>query len=587
MSIFKKLAWYFRLEWRRYLVGVIGLLLTAIIAIVPPRIIGNMVDSIHGRTMTGSLLAFDLALVTGAAVAQYVTRYMWRNAIWGGAARLEQLLRDRLFQHFMRMDRTFYQRYRTGDLMAHATNDLEAVQRVAGGGILQFADAIITGGTTLIAMMALINWRLTLLAIIPFPFLAGVSWFLGQKIHRAFGKSQAAFSRLNNKAQESISGIKVIKALGQDQEDIADYNRQIAQTIQINRHVNHLDSLFDPGITLIISISYVATIVLGGTFVMQGTITIGNLVSFISYLAMMVWPMFAVGMLFNTMERGNASYDRVMELLNQQSKVIDKTDGLTTRPQGALNYHVTQFNYPDDEQTSLHDINFDLAAGHTLGIVGRVGAGKSSIMKLILREFDDYQGEIRFGGHPIKDYALDSYLPAIGYVPQESFLFSDSILENIRFARPQATEAQVVAAAKKSDLAHQIAQLPAGYATQVGEDGISLSGGQRQRLAIARALLINPELLILDDALSAVDAETETEILTNLRQERANKTTIIAAHRLSSVMNADEIIVMDHGQIIERGDHASLMATHGWYYQMFTQQQLETRVKGGETNGHE
>lgn len=585
MSIFKKLAWYFRLEWRRYLIGIIGLLLTAIIAIVPPRIIGDMVDSIHGRTMTGALLATDLALVAGAALAQYATRYVWRNAIWGGAARLEQLLRDRLFRHFMAMDRTFYQRYRTGDLMAHATNDLEAVQRVAGGGILQFADAIITGGTTLIAMMALINWRLTLLAIIPFPFLAAVSWYLGQKIHRAFGKSQAAFSRLNNKAQESISGIKVIKALGQDQADIDDYDQQVADTIKINRHVNFLDSLFDPGITLIISISYVATIVLGGVFVMQGTITIGNLVSFISYLAMMIWPMFAVGMLFNTMERGNASYDRVMELLDQQSKIIDAPHGLTQRPQGELAYHVAHFDYPEDEQTSLRDINFDLPAGHTLGIVGRVGAGKSTIMKLILREFDDYQGEITFGGHPIKDYALDSYLPAIGYVPQESFLFSDTVFENIRFAKAGATEEAVVAAAKKSDLAHQIDLLPEGYETQVGEEGISLSGGQRQRLAIARALLIDPELLILDDALSAVDAETETEILTNLHAERADKTTIIAAHRLSSVMNADEIIVLDHGKIIERGNHASLMAAHGWYEQMFTQQQLETRVKGGDQNG--
>lgn len=585
MSIFKKLAWYFRLEWRRYLVGVIGLLLTAIIAIIPPRIIGNMVDSIHGQTMTRSLLVWDLILVAGAAIAQYATRYVWRNAIWGGAARLEQLLRDRLFRHFMRMDRTFYQRYRTGDLMAHATNDLEAVQRVAGGGILQFADAIITGGTTLIAMMALINWRLTLLAIIPFPFLAGVSWYLGQKIHRAFAKSQAAFSRLNNKAQESISGIKVIKALGQDQEDVADYDHQVAQTIDINRHVNRLDSLFDPGITLIISISYVATIVLGGRFVLDGTITIGNLVSFISYLAMMIWPMFAVGMLFNTMERGNASYDRVMELLNQQSRIHDNPQGLAIRPQGALSYHVVHFDYPNDEQVALDHIDFELPAGHTLGIVGRVGAGKSTIMKLILREFDDYTGEIAFGGHPIKDYQLDSYLPAIGYVPQESFLFSDSVFENIRFAKADATEAEVQAAAQKSDLAHQIDLLSAGYATQVGEDGISLSGGQRQRLAIARALLINPELLILDDALSAVDAETEAQILTTLHQERANKTTIIAAHRLSSVMNADEIIVLDHGHIVERGDHASLMAAHGWYQQMFTEQQLETRVKGGGRNG--
>lgn len=585
MSIFKKLAWYFRLEWRRYLMGVLGLLLTAIIAIVPPRIIGNMVDGIHGQTMTGRLLMIDLLWVTLAALAQYGTRYIWRNAIWGGAARLEQLLRDRLFGHFMKMDRVFYQKYRTGDLMAHATNDLEAIQRVAGGGILQFADAIITGGTTLIAMMTLIDWRLTLLAIVPFPFLALISWYLGQKIHRAFGASQAAFSRLNNKAQESISGIKVIKALGQEDADVADFDSQVDRTIQINRRVNRLDSLFDPAITLVISLSYVATIVLGGLFVNHQIITIGNLVSFISYLAMMVWPMFAVGMLFNTMERGNASYDRVMELLNQRTHIIDKSNGLQQRPTGALSYHVNRFDYPDDAGASLKQIDFELPAGHTLGIVGRVGAGKSTIMKLILREFDTYAGEIDFGGHPIKDYALDSYLPAIGYVPQESFLFSSNIFENIRFAQPDATQEQVKAAAAKSDLAGQISKLPAGYDTEVGEEGISLSGGQRQRLAIARALLINPELLILDDALSAVDAETEAEILANLKAERANKTTIISAHRLSSVMNADEILVLDHGAVVERGTHAELMATHGWYQRMFVQQQLETQVKGGVSDG--
>lgn len=585
MSIFRKLAWYFRLEWRRYLIGIIGLLLTAIVAIIPPRIIGNMVDGIHGQTMTGRLLALDLMWVTVAAVVQYGTRYIWRNAIWGGAAHLEQLLRNQLFSHFMQMDRVFYQKYRTGDLMAHATNDLEAIQRVAGGGILQFADAIITGGTTLIAMMALVNWRLTLLAILPFPLLALVSWYLGQKIHRAFGESQAAFSRLNNKAQESISGIKVIKALGQDDADVADFDQQVAHTIDINRRVNRLDSLFDPAITLIISISYVATIVLGGLFVTHQVITIGNLVSFISYLAMMVWPMFAVGMLFNTMERGNASYDRVMELLAQKTHIIDQTNGLQQRPKGTLAYYVAQFDYPDDAGASLQQVDFTLPAGHTLGIVGRVGAGKSTIMKLILREFDNYQGQIMFGGHDIKDYALDSYLPAIGYVPQESFLFSTNIFENIRFARPTATKAKVEAAAAKSDLAGQIAKLPAGYATEVGEEGISLSGGQRQRLAIARALLINPELLILDDALSAVDAETEAEILANLKQERANKTTIISAHRLSSVMNADEILVLGHGQVIERGTHDELMGTHGWYQQMFERQQLETQVQGGVTNG--
>lgn len=585
MSIFRKLAWYFRLEWRQYLVGIVGLLLTAIIAIIPPRIIGNLVDGIHGQSMTGWQLATDIGFIVLAAVGQYATRYMWRNAIWGGAAHLEQLLRNRLFNHFMQMDRVFYQKYRTGDLMAHATNDLEAIQRVAGGGILQFADAIITGGTTLIAMMTLIDWRLTLLAIIPFPFLAVISRYLGQKIHRAFSASQAAFSRLNNKAQESISGIKVIKALGQGEADVADFDEQVDETIKINRRVNRLDSMFDPAITLVISISYVATIVLGGLFVTHHVITIGNLVSFISYLAMMVWPMFAVGMLFNTMERGNASYDRVMELLEQKTHIIDRKNGLTVRPTGTVDYHINRFDYPDNAGASLKQIDFDLPAGHTLGIVGRVGAGKSTIMKLLLREFDQYDGNISFGGHSIKDYALDSYLPAIGYVPQESFLFSSTVFENIRFARPDASKETVEAAAAKSDLAGQIDQLPDGYETQVGEQGISLSGGQRQRLAIARALLIDPELLILDDALSAVDAETEAEILQNLKEERANKTTIISAHRLSSVMNADEILVLDEGAVAERGTHAELMAKGGWYQRMFTEQQLETQAKGGITNG--
>jgi len=585
MSIFRKLAWYFRLEWRQYLVGIVGLLLTAIIAIIPPRIIGNLVDGIHGQSMTGRQLATDIGFIVLAAVGQYATRYMWRNAIWGGAAHLEQLLRNRLFNHFMQMDRVFYQKYRTGDLMAHATNDLEAIQRVAGGGILQFADAIITGGTTLIAMMTLIDWRLTLLAIIPFPFLAVISRYLGQKIHRAFSASQAAFSRLNNKAQESISGIKVIKALGQGEADVADFDEQVDETIKINRRVNRLDSMFDPAITLVISISYVATIVLGGLFVTHHVITIGNLVSFISYLAMMVWPMFAVGMLFNTMERGNASYDRVMELLEQKTHIIDRKNGLTVRPTGTVDYHINRFDYPDNAGASLKQIDFDLPAGHTLGIVGRVGAGKSTIMKLLLREFDQYDGNISFGGHSIKDYALDSYLPAIGYVPQESFLFSSTVFENIRFARPDASKETVEAAAAKSDLAGQIDQLPDGYETQVGEQGISLSGGQRQRLAIARALLIDPELLILDDALSAVDAETEAEILQNLKEERANKTTIISAHRLSSVMNADEILVLDEGAVAERGTHAELMAKGGWYQRMFTEQQLETQAKGGITNG--
>lgn len=585
MSIFIKLGWYFKREWKTYLIGVFGLILTALLAIIPPRIIGVLVDAIHNGKLAADNLLVLLIVLAVVAFAQYGSRYMWRTAIWGEAAKLEKVLRNRLFWHYTQMDQAFFQKYRTGDLMAHATNDLSAIQRVAGGGILQFADSMITGGTTLIAMVSLIDWRLTIIAIVPFPLLAVMARYMGSKIHIAFRDSQAAFSRLNNKAEESITGIKVIKGLGQQKEDMADFDNQVARTININRRVNRLDSLFDPMTTMIISLSYVITIVYGGYLVTTGQITIGSLVSFVSYLAMMIWPMFAVGMLFNTLERGNASYDRVMDLLRQKSTVIDDPNGVDRTPKGEIDYNVEQFAYPGDARSALQNINFQVPAGKTVGLVGKVGSGKSTVLRLILRQFDNYTGSIKFGGVDIRHYKMDALIPAIGYVPQDTFLFSESIRENIRFAKPEASQQQVEQAAAKSDLFNQIKEMPDGYDTAVGEEGISLSGGQRQRLAIARALLINPELLILDDALSAVDAETETQILDNLHAERKEKTTIISAHRLSSVMNADEILVINDGQITERGTHKELMALGGWYREMFDRQELETQVKGGQKNG--
>ncbi|MCI1954631.1 MAG: ABC transporter transmembrane domain-containing protein [Ligilactobacillus acidipiscis] len=581
MGIFLKLGWYFKREWKTYSTGIVGLLFTALLGIVPPWIIGRLVDLIHRGKLTVNTLVFLLVTLAVVSVAQYFARYIWRNAIWGESAKLEAVLRERLFWHYMQMDTEFFQHYRTGDLMAHATNDLSAIQRVAGGGILQFADSIITGGTTLIAMMTVVNWRLTLIAILPFPFLAVMARVLGKKMHNAFKKSQAAFSRLNNKAQESISGVKVIKSFGQEQDDIDEFNGQVDDTIKINRRVNKLDALFDPITTMIMAVSYVLTIVYGGHLVISNTITLGSLVSFVSYLSMLVWPMFAIGMLFNTLERGNASYDRIDNILNKKSGILDKQDGVGQEPHGDLEYAIDSFKFPDEQQENLHNIHFTIKKGGTLGLVGPVGSGKSSVIRLLLRQFDDYQGTIYFDGIDIRDYQLDALIPSIGYVPQETYLFSNTVRENIRFARPEASQKEVEKAAVKSDLADQIATFPRGYDTQVGEEGISLSGGQRQRIAIARALLIDPELLILDDALSAVDAETETEILQTLRREREDKTTIIASHRLSSVMNADEILVMDDGQIIERGTHAELMQQNGWYAETFRLQALETEEKGG------
>lgn len=574
MSIFIKLSWYFKQEWRIYAIGVLGLVLTAIFGIFPPWIIGHLVDLIRDEKLTADYLFLLLGGLVAVAIIQYIARYMWRNAIWGEAAKLESLLRHRIFWHYMQMDTAFFQRYRTGDLMAHATNDLSAIQRVAGGGILQFADSLITGGTTLIAMMLVVDWRLTLIAILPLPLLAVMARTLGNKMHISFKKSQAAFSRLNNKAQESISGVKVIKSFGQEAADIQDFNQQIDDTITINQHVNKLDALFDPITTMIMAISYVVTIIYGGHLVNTSVITLGALVSFVSYLSMLVWPMFALGMLFNTLERGNASYDRIEAIMAEKSSIIEPEDAVNKTPVGNVDYQVASFTFPGATAPALTNINFNIAAGKTLGLVGSVGSGKSTIIRLLLREFDNYQGAITFNTLDIRQYQLDAYMPAIGYVPQETYLFSDTVRENIRFARPNATQAEVEEAAYKSDLAEQVDNMPEGYDTPVGEEGISLSGGQRQRLAIARALLIDPELLILDDALSAVDAETETAILQTLRQERQNKTTIIASHRLSSVMDADEILVMQDGQIIERGTHDSLISQNGWYAKTFALQAL-------------
>lgn len=585
MSIFRKLGWFFKQEKKHYVIGVFSLLCVALVQLVPPKVIGLIIDEIADKNLSMRFIVFWIAVLIGSAILQYLFRFIWRVNIWGSAARLEKELRQRLFIHFTRMDSMFYQKYRTGDLMAHATNDLNAIQNVAGAGILTFADSVITGGTTIIAMILFIDWRLTFLALIPLPLLAVTSRILGSKLHDAFRESQEAFSSINDKTQESITGIKVIKTFGQEQEDLADFQEKIEQAITKNKRVNFLDALFDPFITLIIGLSYVLTIILGGKYVLDGTITIGQMVSFISYIGMLVWPMFAIGRLFNVLERGNASYDRVNELLHEKTHIVEQLGAVKTLAKGELNVEIAQFNYPKEELPALEQIKFTIKEGDTLGIVGKTGAGKTTIMKLLMREYDDYQGQIKFGGRSIKEYSLDALLHSIGYVPQDHFLFSMTIRENIRFSDPKLSNEEVEAAASLASINQEIKELPNGYETLVGERGVSLSGGQKQRISIARALIQNPELLILDDALSAVDAKTEERILRKLKEIRQSKTTIIAAHRLSSVMHADEIIVIDKGQIVERGRHAKLLALGGWYKLMWEKQQLEAKIERGENDG--
>ncbi|AUI70897.1 ABC transporter ATP-binding protein [Companilactobacillus alimentarius] len=585
MGIFSRLKWFFKNQWRQYLVGVIALIVVAIFNVIPPRIIGDVVDAVSKRNMTAHFLLVNMLVFLGTAIAQYLLRYLWRKMIFGSSFVLERDLRSRLYRQFMKMDATFYQKWRTGDLMAHATNDIDAVREVAGPGILTLADSIITGTSTILAMGLMISWKLTLWAVLPLLLLGIMANVLGGKVHDAFSKSQAEFSNINNKTQESIVGIKVLKALGQEKEDEEDFNKYVEDNIKANKRSYRLDSLFDPMTTLIMGISYVVTIILGGLSVLNKQITIGQLVSFITYMAQLTWPMYAVGSLFNVLERGSASYDRISELLGEKSSLVHPKHAVESAPDGTLDFNVHSFHYPDDSATALQNVHFQLKEGETLGIVGPTGGGKSTIISLLMRDFDHYDGAIKVGNHDIRKYDVDNYLNTIGYVPQTNFLFSTNIRDNVRFANIEASQEEVEKASRVADLDTDIEKMPNGYDTQVGELGVSLSGGQKQRLAIARAILSNPKLLILDDSLSAVDFKTERNIEQRIAQNRRFATTIIAASRLSSVENANQILVIDHGTIIEKGNHHELLAQKGWYYNTFHLQEKTAQLEGRLNNG--
>lgn len=573
MKIIKDLWWFFRLEKKRYIIGILALILVAILNLLPPKVMGGVIDRVTSGELTQGQLLMSLFLLILSAFAMYFLRYIWRMYILGTSYRLGQIMRFRLFDHFTKMSPSFYQKHRTGDLMAHATNDINALTRLAGAGVMSAVDATITAFVTLVTMAFSISWQMTLVAVIPLPFMAYATSRLGRKTHQAFGKSQAAFSELNNKVQESVSGIKVTKSFGYQEDELQSFQEINDMTFVKNMKTMKYDVMFDPLVLLFIGASYVLSLLMGAFMVSAGQVTVGNLVTFITYLDMLVWPLMAIGFLFNMIQRGSVSYNRINRLLKETSDVQESKQPLQTIQNGTLVYDIDSFHYENEE--TLSDIHFALEQGQTLGLVGQTGSGKTTLIRLLLREYDLTDGRIMLDGNNIKDYKLSDLRRLIGYVPQDQFLFATSILENIRFGNPDASLEKVEAATKLSRVYDDIIATPDGFETLIGEKGVSLSGGQKQRIAMSRAMILDPEILILDDSLSAVDAKTEHAIIENLKQTRQHKSTIITAHRLSAVVHADLILVLQDGHIIERGCHEDLIKQGGWYADTYEAQQLE------------
>ncbi|MCU6600977.1 ABC transporter transmembrane domain-containing protein [Peribacillus frigoritolerans] len=580
-AIFKKLSWFFKEQWQRYTLAILFLCLVNILEVIPPKLVGNAIDDMNNGSMTQEGVMKYVIYLLMVLIGSYLFGYLWSYLLFGGGNLVERKLRSGFMGHLLKMTPSFYEKNRTGDLMARATNDLKAISLTAGFGILTLVDAVLFTITVVVMMGATISWQLTIAAVLPLPIMAVLMQIYVKKIYKRFTDAQAAFGTLNDKVLESISGVRVIRAYVQEREDEKRFEEMTEDVYRKNLAVARIDALFDPTISIIIGISYLIGLGYGAYLVFQQAITLGGLVSFNVYLGMLIWPMIAVGELINVMQRGNASLDRVQDTLSYEADVKNSMGLESITNPGNIQFNSVHFTYPSSTVVNLSDISVQLERGQTLGIVGKTGSGKTTFVKQLLREYPLGTGEIAFAGKPLEQLHLEDIREWIGYVPQDHFLFSKTVRENILFGKMDATEDELAEAIRLADFEKDLMMLPNRLETLVGEKGVALSGGQKQRISIARALIKNPEILILDDSLSAVDAKTETTIIENIQNERAGKTTIITTHRLSAVQHADRIIVMDSGKIIEEGTHADLLLNDGWYREQYERQQVDegTEVK--------
>jgi ATP-binding cassette subfamily B protein/ATP-binding cassette subfamily C protein/ATP-binding cassette subfamily B multidrug efflux pump len=578
MTLARLISQYMRRHWPAYAASAAMLAAIAGLIVWLPRQVGRMVDGLAGGTMHGDGLVVGIGWLLAAGVAIYGLRVGWRLLLFGTAYRFGAELRIRLYQRLALQGPAFFQTRRTGDLMALATNDVDAVEMAAGEAVLAGFDGTLTL-LLVIGMMTLgVDWRLALAVLLPFPFMALAFWWISRHLHEASHQALEAFGRLNDQVQESFAGVRTLRALGLQSHSERQFARLAGAAADTGLAAQRWEAAYEPAVGMALSTAMALSLACGGWLVWRGELTVGQLTSFGMYLGQLIWPMFAAGWVLSLIERGRAAWRRLEPVLSAEPAVPDAGQKAQLLA-GPLELRGLSFQYPGQTAPALADLHLRLQAGGTLGVVGPTGAGKSTLLRLLLRQWPVPAHMLWWNGAPLADHSLAALRAGMAWVPQEPFLFSASVAENIALARPQASRAQIEAAARMAAVDDEIRQLPQGYDTPVGERGITLSGGQRQRVAIARALLSDAPLLLLDDALSAVDSLTQSRIMAALRQHRHGRSVVIASNRLSTLADADQIIVLRHGRIHEQGRHAELLTLGGWYARQWQVQQLEASLE--------
>jgi len=568
----------YQFKWH-YFIGFLAVIFVDYIQLEIPLITGQITDGLQLGQINSKSLMDKVYLIVLIGLAVGILRFLWRYFIFGTSRKIEHEMRKDLFKHLESLSLKFYNENKVGDLMAYATNDISAIRMMVGPGVLMGLDVVILTSFVLYQMITKISLGLTLMSIIPLPIIAVGSLIFGKEMRARFKEKQEAFAYMSDIVQENISGIRVIKAFVQESKEIFAFRKINENNYNKNIRVVKLQAIMFPLAMMISGLSIAIVLGYGGYLAIIGRLSLGELVAFIQYLLILVWPMIAFGWCLNIMSQGSASLRRLEELFRIPPDIFDGEPLKNIeRIKGRIVFRNLNFSYPGSEGINLKNISLDINVGETIGVVGRTGSGKTTLVNLLLRLYNPPKGTLFIDDIDILDMPLKVLRGAFGYVPQDNFLFSDTISNNIAFSSEQFSQNEIEAAAYRANIHNDIIDFPEGYKTIVGERGVTLSGGQKQRVSIARALIKKPPVLILDDAVSAVDTHTEDEIMKHLKEERKNQTSIIIAHRISTVQNADQIIVIEDGEIVEKGNHETLLALKGLYYDMAQKQQLEKEL---------